>query len=179
PYMSWATAATNIQDAVNIASVPGAQVLVTNGTYAPFHANGGPEGLTVRSVNGPLLTMIDGGRSNQCASLAVSVTLSGFGLTNGNGYYGGGAYGGNLIDCILAGNSATYDGAGAYGCVLSNCTLSGNSAGRGGGAYGSVLNNCTLSGNSGSGAYGSVLKHCTLASNTASYGGGAYSCTLT
>ena len=64
PYTSWATAATNIQDAVDVA-VAGGTVFVTNGTYAaggrttPSPGDGATnrvavdKPLTVRSVNGP------------------------------------------------------------------------------------------------------------------------------
>ena len=188
PYTSWATAATNIQDAVNVVSVPGAQVLVTNGTYAPYRAYGGPLGLTVRSVNGAQFTIIDGGHSNQCASLSSDASLSGFTLTNGASQYGAGASGGTLSNCVLSGNSA-YNGGGAGGCTLNNCTLIGNSASNlGGGASDCTLINCTLTGNtantnynsgSGGGAYGCTLQNCTLAGNAAFYGGGAYHGTLT
>src|SRR5439155_9908417 len=111
PYTSWATAATNIQDAVDAAVEGGAVVLVTNGVYAtggrfrpgfsplwPFDDIYGTTNrvvierfLTVRSVNGPQVTSIDGGQSIRCVYLAGSATLSGFTLTNGNSDYGGGA----------------------------------------------------------------------------------------
>jgi hypothetical protein len=186
PYTSWATAATNIQDAIHVAE-PGAQVLVTNGTYAPITAN---SLLSVRSINGAQSTIIDGGHSNRCASLENEVSLSGFTLTNGYAAYGGGASGGTLSNCVLSGNSAWASyGGGAVSCTLFNCALIGNSASDSGGgvAYG-TLNNCLLIGNSatwfGGAAYGGTLNNCTVTGNSATNsGGGAYgqlyvACTL-
>jgi len=200
PYTSWATAATNIQDAVD-AWFGGALVLVTNGTYAGVsgvNSVGDPTGvmvdrpLTVQSANGPDFTMIDGGGTNECVYLTNNATLVGFTLTNGSGWLrAGGAYcestSAVLSNCVLTGNSA-FAGGGAYGGTLNNCTLTGNTVvqgGGGGGACESTLNNCTLTGNTagggghGGGAYESTLNNCTLTGNSApgGVGGGAWQCT--
>jgi len=190
PYLSWATAATNIQDAVNAFWGGRSLVQVTNGTYAPVTVN---RPLTLQSVNGPGVTVINGGGTQECLYLTNNAVMVGFTLTNGGGAgvycessavlsncvltgnSGGGAYGGTLNNCVLTGNS----GGGAYNCALNHCVVSGNT---GGGVGSSTLNNCVLTGNSayyyGGGASGSTLNNCTLTGNSAIYGGGAVSCTL-
>jgi hypothetical protein len=195
PYASWATAATNIQDAVNAAELAGAAVLVTNGVYP-----GGvsvTEPLTLLSVNGPQFTIINGG--GPCVYLKDGASLTGFTLRNGHWW---GVYCASrnafLTNCLIVGNSSGIPGSGwgggANGGTLYNCTLRGNTAwhnGLGGGACFCTLYNCTLTGNSadvfgylpdsassGGGACFCTLYNCTLSGNSASYGGGADGCTL-
>jgi hypothetical protein len=185
------------------AAVAGDVVVVTNGVYA-----GGvvvTNLLTLRSANGPQVTVIDGGGTKRCVYLSNGASLSGFTLTNGwAADYGGGVLCASttsfITNCTLTGNSAS-QGGGAAGpafapCTLYNCTLTGNSTFLcgypvcygGGGAYWCTLYNCTLTGNSsrtyGGGADWCELYNCTLTGNSAIYGGGAdssalYNCTLT
>jgi hypothetical protein len=169
---------------------------VTNGVYAPVSVNAP---LTVQSVNGPGVTVINGGGSQGCAYLTNGAAMSGFTLTNGvaTDGYGGGVYGESSAvasNCVLSGNSAEWEGGGAYGGTLNNCTLTGNSATYlGGGAYGGTLNNCALAANTvtdgydlfddyypgdGGGAFDSTLNNCRLTGNSAYEGGGAVGGTL-
>lgn len=187
PYASWATAATNIQDAVD-AAVVGGLVLVSNGVYETgARTIGGytslsnrvvvPFPLTLRSVNGPEVTTIKGYKMSgpatganavRCIYLAEGSSLAGFTLTNGatssfgnyiSDIYGGGAY------CAAA------------SVTIFNCAIRNNScADRGGGvAFGSVFNS-TLMNNSapggGGGTYYTTLSNCVIAANSTSASGG-------
>ena len=204
PYTNWVTAATNLQQAVDVAAA-GDVVLVTNGIYAGGVAV--TNALTLLSVNGPQVTVLDGGGTNQCIALTDGASLTGFTLTNGtggivcastnalvthcviadcHGGYFSGVNGGTLYNCTLVGNSAegwwdtdSYvpgQGGGAKGSTLHNCTLTGNSApgGCGGGADACTLYNCTVTGNADGGACACTLYNCIVYFNTAAAGGANY-----
>jgi len=128
---------------------------VTNGIYSAggqIDPNGNfdvvvaDESLIIQSINGPSVTLIDGGGAATCVYLTNKTLLVGFTLTNGFACTatteGGvrihyrrvvqlradrqldlGAYGGTLNRCMVSGNS----GDGADYCTLNNCTLTGNS----------------------------------------------------
>ena len=108
--MGWETAKKSIQAAVAEAA-SGDLILVADGVYAPFIA--GAVAITIRSVNGAELTVIDGGGAERCATLgtdlvASNTVLDGFTLQNGHAENGGGAGYGILNNCRLTGNSADY-----------------------------------------------------------------------
>lgn len=201
PYQSWNTAATNIQDAVDLAGAEDT-IWVTNGVYGSgsrVAADGSTNrvlvgvAITLQSVNGAAVTAIDGGKLMRCLFLTNNAILSGFTLTNGNAVNGGGLFCSStnalVLNSVLVNNLAR-SGGGAYSGTLSNCTMQGNTCpftgAEGGGVYGAVLTNCTLSGNStggdypnatggtrGGGASSCSLSNCTLSGNSALGAGGS------
>ena len=217
PYTSWDTAARVIQDAIDVAS-PGDTVWVTNGVYA----SGGKvmagnltnrvalyKPLTVQSVNGPAVTIIQGAwipdhkglLAVRCAWLTNGAVLAGFTLHGGATRTSGDTFtlqsGGAIWcfsakpiigNCVIRSNAAASSGGGIYQGTITNCSITGNRAFNGGGAYQATLNNCSLSGNwgdSGGGAYLGVLNNCSVVANSARGSGGGVSqgiltnCTVT
>ena len=171
PYTSWATAATNIQDAVDVAT-NGSTVVVTNGTYALKSQVLVTNGITLASVNGRELSVITGSSTARCVCLMHSnAVLRGFTVRGGHALDGAGVYiysGGRVEDCTLKNNRTDvyYGGLGAaihvaLDGVISDCTIVSNTAyyGSGGGIY--AANAVTVS-------------NCVFRYNYADYGGGGH-----
>ena len=182
PFNSWATATTNIQDAVDTATVSGSLVLVTNGVYQ-FGGRTAYGSLTnrvaatipmlIQSVNGAAATIIAGnptidGNAVRCVYLANGAMLAGFSLTNGATLNGG------AVSLEQSGGGVRCESANT---IVSNCVITGNAAFNfGGGIKGGTILNSTITGNTavtGGGAHGAELRGCVLSLNSASSGGGA------
>ncbi|MCA1810285.1 MAG: right-handed parallel beta-helix repeat-containing protein, partial [Lentisphaerae bacterium] len=197
-YLTWATAATNIHDAVDVA-VPGETVWVGPGTYRRDGVTtvlSVSKSIHLRSVDGPETTIIDGqgvrrGVYIDVRSL-VDVDLLIEGFTIANGYtsdYGGGIY--------FLHSASTVTGTGVVeNCIITNCEVTVSDRDRGGGgAYirGSsttdflfVMRDCTVVGNRTAGRNGgagvylrenlSLVEDCRFLNNelliTSTYSGG-------
>ncbi len=195
PYLTETTAATSIQDAIDVAT-SGDVILVSRGAYA----SGGRGGYTqtsnrvvinkavfVRSLEGPALTSIvgapdpettNGPAALRCVYIAAGAVLDGFTLTNGFtaaetdglGARGGGAWcevPAVLTNCVLIGNYSVGDGAGVFSGTLYRCTLTGNSTQQSNNGDGD-----------GGGADHSTLYNCLVTQNRARKGGGVDDCLL-
>jgi len=180
PFETWAKAATNIQDAMNAAS-DGETVWVTNGTYLSQTVTGSmvviDKGITLKSVHGPLVTIIDGNyplyTNRICYMTNASAVLDGFTLTNGfmtaniNSAGGAGVFMESALlvtNCWIIGNTVTNSsvflrgpGAEIWGGKMSHCTIGWNHS------LGTKSDVCAIR------MYGSsaVITNCIVVSNTA------------
>jgi predicted outer membrane repeat protein len=192
PYTTWATASTDIQNAINAAS-PADLVLVTDGVYQVGGETMNGYGLTnrvaidkavtVQSINGPTATIIAGYQDAnsivgldaiRCVYMTNGAVLSGFTLTNG---------------ATLANGDENYEQSGggifceSTNAVITNCLIEANLANNGGGGIVSgTLLNCTLRNdtayNDGGGANASVASNSTFSNCSAGEGGGAFGSTI-
>jgi T5SS/PEP-CTERM-associated repeat protein len=166
PYTNWATAARQIQDAVDTARA-GDRVLVTNGIYVLSDQVTITNAVAVQSVNGAAFTCVDGNHTNavsgsRCFTVSnADAYVEGFTIVRGSSTAGGGVLlaAGALHGCIVMSNTVglAYEeayGGGVYcgvGGIVRYCTIQGNTAvGRGGGVFcerGATVLNCLVSGN--------------------------------
>jgi hypothetical protein len=186
PYTSWSTAATNIQDAIDVAS-DGDMVLVTNGIYraggrvvfgAMTNRIAVTKPLVVQSVNGPSQTSIEGNGppgagAVRCVYLTNQAQLIGFTLTNG---------------ATLASGDPTKERSGggiwcerpagpvSFAPVISNCVITANVASQdGGGACNGRYVRCVFKDNAasyGGAASRGYFQSCLILGNTAHSGAG-------
>ena len=175
-----------IQGAIDVAQ-EGNTVLVAQGIYRESISLLGKE-ITVKSVAGPIKTILDGGRAGSTVIFTSGETevavLDGFTIQNGSGtfitlpYLGAGFYAGGGIFC--EGTAPT----------ITNCMITNNYAYLGGGLYlrnsSPTLTNCMIVRNratglihGGGGIYledsSPTITNCTVGSNYAGqYGGGIF-----
>lgn len=114
------------------------------GTLDGFTVTGGStdnDGIHQNSAGGG----INCGSSNSTAIIKNCI------ISNNVAYYGGGVYGGQLVNCIIANNSSYTYGGGCKESVLNNCTVSKNSIVSntisGGGVYSCQVTNSIVYGN--------------------------------
>jgi hypothetical protein len=195
PYTTWATAATNIQDAIDSAQA-GEIVMVTNGVYG----TGGKimfgdllnrvaidKAVTVISVSGYRNTFIEGSWDpvNTNGPLAVR----GIWMTNGAVLAGFTVRNGATRGAVTSTTDALHSGGGIWAAstnpIVVNCLLSNNVARSGGaGAYYGTIRNCIVTQNTadwgGGGTYSSDVRNCTIYYNIVKYflGAGTYNGTI-
>ena len=154
---------TTIGDAIN-ALKDGDIIYVNNGTYTEnIDFNG--KAITLRSVNGPENTIIDGNGNGVVVTMDSgedeNSILYGFTIRNGMDYKGGGVHidGSSPIirNCIIENNTGISNGGGIYldrsFALIDSCIIRNNGAEKGGGIYTTddrglpIFQNCEFTGN--------------------------------
>lgn len=155
---NWATAASNIQFAVDLATNVDDTVWVSNGVYLVTNQIAITKKITVKGLNGYFNTLVyaDSAQTNiRCFYVANTGVVDGITISNGHINYvagdytgGGGAYvatNGIIQNCYFVNNTASNQGAlyfyqGGGGAnvhgngLISNCLFVGNRAAQGAGA---------------------------------------------
>jgi predicted outer membrane repeat protein len=189
---SWPTAKKTVGAAMGMV-VPGDSITVSNGTYAPISVS---PTVSVHSVNGPTVTVIDGGTTNRGVSLGEGAFFSGFSVTNASATNGAETAGGGIwadpsvtiSNCHVIGCSAEKGGGiymSGFGLVVDTVVRGNSAATAGGGVY--AVSNCvvrrvTASGNASDDAAGGLwmgpncrVEACEVSGNVGSQrGGGLY-----
>lgn len=173
PFTNWITAATNVQDAVDVCW-DGSLIRVADGTYALTRQVSIRDGITVRSENGYAQTVLLGNGQTRCLRIDhADAVVDGFTISNGNPvderlafsdfyatvqWHGGGIHlyrGGTVQNCLITGNSGDLSTQGGGACLigggtLRSCLIQGNllTHGQGGGVYimsgYAMIDNCTI-----------------------------------
>ena len=194
PYATWATAAASVHDAVNTA-VPGATVVLSNGTHLLSSTLTLSKGITVEGFTGDWKDVTIDAQSGRRAVYINNgaARLSGVTVMRGRVYYtAAGVYingGGTLCNCRVTNNNAidsTAKGSGVYSvngtvldCVMDNNGYSGTPAGSGLYQTGAdafadrcvITNNYATSVNTGAGSgiglwmNGGIVRNCLIAKN--------------
>jgi len=202
---------STIQRGINAATTSD-EIIVANGTYHE-NINFNGKNITVTSTNPydsdiVAATIIDGSQNGTVVTFSngedTNCTLTGFTITNGYAYNGGGIYcdgsSPTIANCIIKNNSVEWNGGGGIKCsnasdpIIKDCIITDNSAendGEGGGIYceydsSPEITNCIIANNSshynGGGIYctdssNPTITSCVIANNISEegYGGGIFS----
>lgn len=190
PYTTWATAANDIQSAIDTAG-NGDIVFVADGTYNITSHIFCDKSLMIQSMNGPESTTVNANGNCRVFRLKASngpCFLDGFTITGGYADYNGSVGGGiaandsgriKISNCIIENNEAVKAGGGIHfgptagmntSAIIENCTVRNNQASTAGGGINFGLAN---------GSTNSVqIKDCIVENNKAGMHGGGIHATM-
>jgi len=182
PFTWWSTAATNIQAAIDTARAT-SDIIVSNGVYYPAGQIHLKTNLTVASLNGKDVTVVDGANSVPCLEVDhQSAVIKGFTITGGSRTNGSGGginlKAGTVTNCIIQNCSSSDQGGGVniQSGILRNCEIKDCEAPKFGGGVNlsgnGLIENCIIQNNEASWAGGGVflnggeMRSCLIVSNT-------------